>query len=405
LKEKQVKVVYNKNEQKIPIRIWGEDLEESAMQQALAMSNHPCSFGLSLMPDAHSGQGVPIGSVWALQDAICCNAVGSDIGCGMCAYNTGLTVEQVFPLLKNLRESIIARIPVGFSHRPTDWATKNYPSTLSSLLESHITVFRKLRDQNIQIDEKTVAAQLATLGGGNHFLEIQKDQDGKIWVMIHSGSRNIGKQVADHYNGKALYLNRKWHSAIPNKDLAFFPLWDEEGHEYESAMKFALDFAFQNRKVMMQLIEKCFNDFDLSWSNGWEKEMINIHHNYAVLEHHFDRDVVIHRKGATLARASTTGIIPGSMGTNSYIVQGKNSKESFTSCSHGAGRRMSRSQAKKQISMDAFKSKMQGIEYEPVAENLDEAPQAYKDINEVMKQQEDLVDIVTTLYPLAVIKG
>jgi tRNA-splicing ligase RtcB len=248
--------------------------------------------------------------------------------------------------------------------------------------------------------------QLGTLGGGNHFIEIQKGDDGYIWIMIHSGSRNIGYKVANHYNKLAIEINKKWHTQVPEKwELAFLPLESEEGQEYLREMQYCVDFALANRELMMSRIKLSIDEVV---DGVIYEDLINIAHNYASLEHHFGENVMVHRKGATLAREGITGIIPGSQGTKSYIVAGKGNPESFMSCSHGAGRTMSRTKARNELNLEEEKRKLdeQGIIHAiRNKSDLDEASSAYKDIDVVMENQKDLVDILVELTPLAVIKG
>jgi tRNA-splicing ligase RtcB len=259
--------------------------------------------------------------------------------------------------------------------------------------------------------------QMGTLGGGNHFIEIQRGSDGHIWYMIHSGSRNFGYQIAKTYNKKAQMLCEMWHSNIPaskgEDGLAFLPVRSEEGWEYMAAMNYALEFAKENRRQMLTQvgfsIAKVCNGSPLkSVTCAGEFEYLNIHHNYASLEGHFGRNVLVHRKGATSAKEGELGIIPGSQGSKSYIVRGKGNRESFMSCSHGAGRKMSRKKARKQLNLEEERKKMEdaGILHSLRHLNdLDEAASAYKDIDVVMEEQKDLVDIAVELTPLAVIKG
>jgi tRNA-splicing ligase RtcB (3'-phosphate/5'-hydroxy nucleic acid ligase) len=247
--------------------------------------------------------------------------------------------------------------------------------------------------------------QLGTLGGGNHFIEIQQGSDGNIWVMIHSGSRNIGHKVATHYNNLAKDLNKKWYSSVPKEwDLAYLPIDTKEAKLYMTEMKYCVEFAFANRKLMMERVKLAFQEilpvgfFDL----------INIAHNYASWENHYNQNVIVHRKGATRAYLNEVGIIPGSMGTKSYIVEGLGNKESFQSCSHGAGRIMGRKQAQRELNLENERNILnsQNIIHDVNGiENLDEAPSAYKDIDKVMQNQIDLVKIKTELKPMAVIKG
>ena len=248
---------------------------------------------------------------------------------------------------------------------------------------------------------------MGTLGGGNHFIEIQKGSDGHIWIMIHSGSRNLGKQVADYYNKLAVKLNDKWYSSIPkNWELAFLPIDNEEGKSYIREMNYCVEFALANRKLMMENIKSIFHHFyksDISFD-----DMINIAHNYAKMENHFRENVIVHRKGATLATEKTVGIIPGSQGTRSFIVKGRGNLQSFNSCSHGAGRIMGRKEAERRLDLQ---TEIKSLDDKGIlhtirgAKDLDEAPGAYKDIDVVMKNQEDLIKILVELTPLGVIKG
>jgi len=403
-----MKVIYDPMTMRVPIKSWCDGVEASAFEQAKTLSKHPAIFKhVALMPDCHAGMGMPIGGVVALYNAISPNMVGVDIGCGMCAVQTHYKLADIGgSTLRNIRNDIAQIVPVGFSHRDPNWLADTHPGILMEMnrFDNFIVDDLEKRMNGVVSIEK-VKEQIGTLGGGNHFIEIQRDTDGYIWVMIHSGSRNIGKQIADFYNKKAIDLCRKWHSDLPNKDLAFFPYDSDLGQEYYDSMNFALKFAYENRRVMMMILAKIFLDRGIEWDSDWQQKMINIHHNYATMENHFGSNVVVHRKGATLARAGTIGIIPGSMGTSSYIVRGLGNKESFNSCSHGAGRKMSRSKAKKTIDMEDFTKVMQGVDYTPIKDNLDEAPQAYKDIDQVMEQQQDLVSIEVKLTPLAVVKG
>jgi tRNA-splicing ligase RtcB len=255
----------------------------------------------------------------------------------------------------------------------------------------------------------TARRSLGTLGGGNHFIEIQKGSDGYIWVMLHSGSRNPGKQVADYYNKKAIELNEKYYSQIPQKwELAFLPLDSEDGQEYMEEMRSCVEYAFINRKLMIDRIVEVFKDVINESEQICFDPMINIAHNYATMEHHFGKNVLVHRKGATSAKNGEIGIIPGSQGTSSYIVKGRGNMDSFMSCSHGAGRKMGRKQAERTLNLEEEVKKLndRGILHAiRGVGDLDEASGAYKDIDVVMKEQEDLVEIMVKLEPLAVIKG
>ncbi len=382
--------------ERIPIKMWVDEIEEGAMEQAKNLANLPFAFKhIALMPDCHQGFGMPIGGVLATRDVIIPNAVGVDIGCGMCAVQTSLKDVDREILLKLLND-IRMRIPLGFKHHKSSQSHDRMPEGYD---------IDKLNVVRREYDRATY--QVGTLGGGNHFVEIQKGSDGNIWIMVHSGSRNIGKQVADYYNKLAIRLNEKWKSPVPRRvQLAYLPLDTKEAQVYIREMEYCVDFAFANRKLMMEnTIEVFKNTFGADFRTA---PMINIAHNYAAIEKHFGVKVVVHRKGATYAGEGTTGIIPGSQGANSYIVKGKGNKDSFMSCSHGAGRVMGRKQAMRNLDL---KTEMKKLNEKNIIhsikshKDLDEAASAYKDIDEVMRLQENLVDILLELEPLAVIKG
>ncbi len=384
------------NTENLPIKLWLVDVEDGALQQAKNLANLPFAYRhVALMPDCHQGFGMPIGGVLALDEVIIPNAVGVDIGCGMCAVKTSL--EHIsHPQLKNIMADIRDVTPLGFKHHKTIQDEKDMPDNDDPY--SLEVVSREYESARYQV---------GTLGGGNHFIEIQKGSDGKIWIMIHSGSRNIGKQVADHYNRLAIKLNEQWKSPVPRSaQLAYLPLDTKESHEYIKEMQYCVDFAFANRKLMMSRILDIFSDHFKSEFNAFP--MINIAHNYASKEKHFGKEVIVHRKGATLADEGTVGIIPGSQGTKSYIVKGKGNPESFNSCSHGAGRVMGRKHAQRTLNLkeEIRKLNEKGVIHAVRSvRDLDEAASAYKDIDLVMKNQEDLVEILIELTPMAVIKG
>jgi tRNA-splicing ligase RtcB (3'-phosphate/5'-hydroxy nucleic acid ligase) len=391
------KVIYNKDNQRIPIKLWLNDVEESAMEQIMNLSNLPFAFHhIAIMPDCHTGYGMPIGGVMATKGIIIPNAVGVDIGCGMCAVKTNIKVNDLsIDTIKIIMGRIRKEIPVGFEHHE-EKQDENLMPYWNGVGGGFIT----------ERENNSALKQLGTLGGGNHFIEIQKDNEGYLWVMIHSGSRNLGKKVADHYNKLAVELNGRWFSFVPKEwELAFFPIETQEAKDYMLEMQYCVDFALANRKLMMSNIIKILCSID---SNFDFEPMINIAHNYAAWENHFDKNIIIHRKGATRARSGEIGIIPGSQGTKSYIVQGKGNPESFMSCSHGAGRAMGRKQAQRELNIETEKKRLEdkGIIHSIRTEqDLDEAAGAYKDIDIVMKNQEDLVEIITELSPIAVIKG
>jgi tRNA-splicing ligase RtcB len=321
--------------------------------------------------------------------------VGVDIGCGMCALKTSLTeinIEEMKQVMSRIREFV----PLGFDHHDQAQDENLMPS-LEQMPENGV----------VRRQYTAAKKQIGTLGGGNHFIEIQKGSDGHIWVMIHSGSRNIGLKVADHYNRMASQLNERWHSSVTKKmDLAFLPIETREAKDYFTEMQYCVDFAFANRKLMMENIKSAFGN--VMGEVFQEVDFINIAHNYARWESHFGTNVIVHRKGATSAREGEIGIIPGSQGTKSYIVRGKGNPESFQSCSHGAGRALGRKQAQRELNLEEEICSLneQGILHSiRFLKDLDEAPGAYKDIQVVMENQRDLVDILVELSPLAVIKG
>lgn len=381
-------------EGRLPIKMWLEDIEAGALQQAKNLANLPFAYRhIAIMPDCHQGYGMPIGGVMATRGVVIPNAVGVDIGCGMCAIKTDLTAERLPQgTLKDVLRYIRSFIPVGFKHHQERQDSEFIlPGEFGEIIHQ---------------EEGKIDYQIGTLGGGNHFIEIQKDQDDFVWIMIHSGSRNLGYKVAAYYNKKAIALNNKWFSMVPKEhELAFLPLDGNYGEVYLNDMQICVDFAFANRKLMMDRIKEIF----LVFYQGIQFEpMINIAHNYAAMENHRGQNVMVHRKGATRARLGEIGIIPGSQGTSSFIVEGLGNPESFISCSHGAGRKMGRKQAIRELSLEDEQAKLdkQGIIHSVRGEkSLDEAPGAYKDIAEVMANQVDLVKIVTELKPIAVIKG
>lgn len=380
-----------------PIKSWVSNLEEGALAQTKNLANLPFLFKhVALMPDAHQGYGMPIGGILATQRTVVPNAVGVDIGCGMCIIKSTLKAEDLDKeVLKKIMGKIREQIPVGFNHHKTEQIG------LPEIPEE----VKKIKDSIVVQQYNNAKKQLGTLGGGNHFVEIQKGDDGFVYIMVHSGSRNLGLRVAKHYNEIAKELNEKYYSQVkPSTDLAFLPLDTQSAKNYLAEMEYCLAFALQSRILMMDRIQNIFNE-----ETGCEfSDFHNIHHNYAAFENHFKNNVIIHRKGATRARNGEIGIIPGSQGTCSYIVKGLGNEDSFHSCSHGAGRKMGRNVARRTLSI---KKEIENLDKKGIIhairseKDLDEAPGAYKDIKQVMENQKDLVEIVTKLEPLAVIKG
>ncbi|MBW1615758.1 MAG: RtcB family protein [Deltaproteobacteria bacterium] len=381
--------------ERLPIKLWTNRIEEGALRQAKNLANHPCAFKhIAIMPDVHEGYGMPIGGVMAIKEALIPNAVGVDIGCGVCAVKTdvdNLEKKQI----KTIVYKIKSAVPTGFKWHSTPIYKDKMPKISSEELNP------------IACKEyKKAVRQLGTLGGGNHFIELQKGKDNYIWIMIHSGSRNLGKQVADIYNRYAIKFNEKLSDPIPkNRQLAYLPINNTKGRQYKAEMEYCVAFAFANRQAMMEKSLEIFSD--VAGAIKCEP-LINIAHNYACYENHFKKDLFIHRKGATSAKKGEIGIIPGSQGANSFIVKGKNNPESFASCSHGTGRRLGRKQAIKNLNL---KKEIEALDKKGILhfiksrKDLDEAAGAYKDINAVMKNQSDLLEIIEKLEPLAVIKG
>lgn len=377
--------------EKIPIKLWLNELEDGALQQAKDLANLPIAFRhIAIMPDSHLGYGMPIGGILATKDAIVPNAVGVDIGCGMCSLRTNLeTIDQ--EQLKAVLGIIRKTIPVGFKHH-----NEKQDEVWMPKMEGNLPIVSKEYDRG--------RYQVGTLGGGNHFVEIQKGSDGYIWIMVHSGSRNIGYTVANHYHKLAIEETKKRGDQVP-EDLSYFIKGSEGYENYFNEMNYCIEFALQNRKLMMERVEDAFKEVvpEVEFSH-----FINKPHNFAAWESHFGEDVIVHRKGATRAEKDEWGMIPGSQGTSSYLVLGKGNPKSFHSCSHGAGRVMSRAKARKTLNLkdEVALLKEKGILHAiRHKKDLDEAPSSYKDIKEVMALQKDLIDIQIELHPLAVMKG
>lgn len=377
--------------ERIPIKLWAKNLEEGALRQARDLANLDIAFGhIAIMPDSHLGYGMPIGGILATKDAIIPNAVGVDIGCGMCSLRTNLKDIELDDL-KQIVGKVRENVPVGFKHNNEKQDREWMPS-----LENDLPIVSQEYEKG--------RYQVGTLGGGNHFIEIQKGSDGYIWIMVHSGSRNIGYTVANHYHKKAIQESKKRGDNVP-KDLSYFVRGTEGYDNYFKEMNYCIEFALKNRKLMMERVKNAFEKVLVSveFSN-----FINKPHNFAAWETHYGQKLMVHRKGATRAEKGEWGMIPGSQGTSSYLVLGKGNPKSFNSCSHGAGRVMSRAQARKTLDLkkEVASLKNMGVLHAlRHKKDLDEAPGSYKDIEEVMALQKDLVDIQVELTPLAVIKG
>jgi len=383
--------------EKLPIKLWLDDIELGACEQAKNLANLPFLFKhVAVMPDAHQGYGMPIGGVMASEEVVIPNAVGVDIGCGMCAVRTSLKTIST-DKLKHVLTEVRKRVPLGFKHHKVRQDRNLMPKSPECQLTDLKVVSREY---------DSALKQLGTLGGGNHFIELQKGNDGRIWLMIHSGSRNIGYKVANYYNRLAIDCNKKWGAKIPAKwQLAFLPLDNKQAQNYLWEMQYCVDFAFANRKLMMSRVKEALSSVI---SLVTFEPLINIAHNYAAMESHFGKNVLVHRKGATRAQVGEVGIIPGSQGSPSYLIKGRGNADSFTSCSHGAGRKMGRKQAQRSLDLEVERKKLdqQGIIHSiRHARDLDEAAGAYKNIEQVIENQLDLVEVLVELKPLAVIKG
>lgn len=377
----------------IPIKMWlpEDEMEHGALDQARNLANLPFAFShIAIMPDTHRGYGMPIGAILATKGAIIPNAVGVDIGCGMCSLRTSLTDISTDDL-KKIMGLIRDTVPVGFNHHKK-------PQDESWMPERHgnLPIVSQEYERGLR--------QIGTLGGGNHFIEIQKGSDGYIWIMIHSGSRNVGFTVANHYNDIAKKMNKAAGEDISH-DLAYIPESSEYFDLYKDEMNYCVEFALANRLLMMERVKEAF----LAVRPETEfADFINKPHNFADEEEHFGETVIVHRKGATRARKGEWGMIPGSQGTRSFLVKGKGEPKSFSSCAHGSGRELSRNQARKTLDV---KEEVKALKEMGVLHSirgrrdLDEAPSAYKDIEDVMSKQTDLVDIKIELRPLAVIKA
>ncbi len=389
-------VKYDKDNQRIPIKSWCDQVEDGAMEQAMNLARHPVLFHhVALMPDCHLGYGMPIGGVIACDKAVIPFAVGSDAGCGMASIKTDFPANLITrEAVEHIMAKVELTIPVGLGKWHKEKQTWGGFDDAPDI-------------PIIQKELNSARYQLGTLGSGNHFIELQAGDDGFIWLMIHSGSRNFGYKIANEYHKKALILCERWKSDIPDKELAFLPIETKEGKEYLEAMNYALGFARESRYRMISEFFGIVNDI----IPCKQAISIDIHHNYAAWENHFGKNVLVHRKGATLARKGVKGIIPGSMGTPSYIVEGLGNPDSFNSCSHGAGRAMGRRDASRTLLEEDCEKAMEGIVFGGWGTDrkgnvdLGEAPQAYKDIDAVIEAELDLIKPLVKLRPLGVVKG
>ena len=382
---------------RVPVKIWTEDVDGECLAQLRNRASLPIVFHhVAAMPDVHLGIGATVGAVVATRGAVIPAAVGVDIGCGMAAVKLPFPVSAVEGKLAELRRSIERVIPVGFEgNRQVAPIVRQWPG------------WKRFKDLHFKVQDLLPRAmeQLGSLGSGNHFIEVCRDAEDKLWVMLHSGSRYIGKTLADLHIQAAKVLMRKLNIGLPDQDLAYLLAGHREYDAYLHDLAFAQDYARENRRVML---ERILHEVGRLVNKGEPFSVeaeINCHHNYAAVETHYGSRVLVTRKGAVRAGPGEMGIIPGSMGTESYIVRGKGSAEAFDSCSHGAGRRMSRHEAKRRFTLEDLRRETAGVECRKDGGVLDEIPSAYKPIAQVMADQCDLVEIVAEIKGLLCVKG
>jgi tRNA-splicing ligase RtcB len=387
--------------ERVPIRLWASegDVDTQALQQLRRVASLPwVAHHVAVMPDVHAGKGATVGSVVAMRGAVAPAAVGVDIGCGMAALQTSLSASDLPSDLKRLRLAIEKVVPVGREHHESavwdelDASMKKRGAELMARF-SHLA-------PEVQRLASRASCQLGTLGGGNHFIEVCLDTADSVWLLLHSGSRNIGAVLAEHHMqiARALFHNRE----LPDPDLAVFLAGSPKFDAYRRDLFWAQEYAALNRAVMLELIQRVMRRFFPRVKFG---QLVTCHHNYVAEEMHFGEELLVTRKGAIRAGTGELGIIPGSMGARSFIVRGKGSPWSFESASHGAGRRMSRTAARKRFTLGDLREQTQGVECRKDSGVIDEAPGAYKDIADVMARQDDLVEIVHELRQVVCVKG
>lgn len=400
-----VKIELNKNggSGHRPVKIFTNDIDNRAMTQLKNIAQLPIVHShVAAMPDVHAGIGATVGSVIPTLGAVIPAAVGVDIGCGMMAVRLSIKASQLPNNLKDMRIAIERAVPVGLAaHKTVSVRTtvcKQLQSGVDFLFEKHPVLLKMMKNPQVLWTK-----QMATLGGGNHFIEICIDESDSVWIMLHSGSRGLGNAIGRHFIQLAKKdMGRHFHN-LPDRDLAYFTEGSQHFSDYIAAVQFAQEYARLNREEMMKLVVRAIEPFLPKFY--LDKHAINCHHNYVDKEHHFGEDVFVTRKGAINASEGRLGIIPGSMGAKSFIVKGKGSTESFCSCSHGAGRVMSRSAARQTFRREDLVRQTQGVECRKDKSVIDEIPSAYKDIDTVMDNQRDLVDVMHTLKQVLCVKG
>ncbi|MFB7412614.1 RtcB family protein [Streptomyces sp. NPDC056202] len=388
---------------KVPIRMWADPatVEGGAMQQLQNVATLPWIKGLAVMPDVHYGKGATVGSVIAMQGAVCPAAVGVDIGCGMSAVKSSLTANDLPGDLSRLRSKIEQAIPVGRGlHRSEVDPGRLYQFPTSGW-DDFWSRFDGVADA-VKFRQERARQQMGTLGSGNHMIEVCLDESGSVWLMLHSGSRNIGKELAEHHIGIAQKLPH--NQGLVDRDLAVFVSDTPQMADYRNDLYWAQEYAKYNRAIMMALLKEVIRKEFRKAKVSFETE-ISCHHNYVAEERYEGMDLLVTRKGAIRAGRGDFGIIPGSMGTSSYIVKGLGNEKAFNSASHGAGRRMSRSAAKRRFTVRDLEEQTRGVECRKDSGVVDEIPGAYKPIEQVMAQQRDLVEVVAKLKQFICIKG
>jgi tRNA-splicing ligase RtcB (3'-phosphate/5'-hydroxy nucleic acid ligase) len=392
------------------IKAWvkGVPFEDAAKQQAFNLAKLPFVYRyIALMPDVHHGKGSTVGSVIPTENAIIPAAVGVDIGCGMMAVQTSLMAKDLPDSLAAMRTAIEAAVPHGRTDnggRNDRGAWGSIPETVAQTWQSLSIEFATIADKHPSIAKANHVKHMGTLGTGNHFIEICLDEADHVWIMLHSGSRGVGNRIGSYFIELAKEDMHRWFINLPDADLAYLPEGTEHFDDYVNAVDWAQRFAMANREVIMQHVITAMQSA-MGRDFTTHQVAVNCHHNYVQKENHYGKNVWLTRKGAVSAREGELGIIPGSMGARSYIVKGKGNPESFHSCSHGAGRSMSRTEARKRFSIDDHVRATAGVECRKDAEVIDETPMAYKSIDAVMEAQRDLVDVVHTLRQIVCVKG
>ena len=391
------------------VKMWtrGVPIEDEARQQLANTAKMPFIFShLAAMPDVHLGIGATVGSVVATKGAIIPAAVGVDIGCGMMAVQTTLNASDLPDSLGRVRSAIERAVPHGFvtiAGRSVKGAWSVTPSSVVTRWGRLAGRLEAIEEKHPRLKTKNPQTQLGTLGGGNHFIEVCLDTQQTVWVMLHSGSRGIGNLIGQRFIELAREDMRRHFINLPHRDLAYFAEGTEHFNDYVEAMGWAQDYAAENRRTMMDAVLHVLREELQPFQLG--AVAVNCHHNYTTRETHFGEEVLVTRKGAVRAGRGELGIIPGSMGARSYIVRGLGNPESFESCSHGAGRKMSRTAARKLFTVAQHEAATRGVECRKDADVIDETPAAYKDIDAVMDAQKDLVEIVHTLKQVICVKG